>query len=343
MSLPLFFIIGRPRTGTTLFQSLFDAHPNVQIPWECQFVLNLYPRYGKINFWTEEHIRAFYNDLLRQWQFSSWNIDREKLLTDLLALQGRNSYTEICESVYLHYISFFPKEDIRIIGDKNHGYTIYIDKLKKLYPDAKFLYVLRDYRDNYDSITRVDFEIPAASLVVYKWKYFYKTALKAAKKYPDSIYFIRYEDLAGDPQTHFRALCIFLQIPYNEAVFNFYRMKEQAAAVYPQDILQKHHSSLFNPINTGRLGLWKTSMPERKVRIADYVAGSYAEMAGYQRKYLKVGMETRLLALPGIVYARLLYAATRVIDRFPYKLRAALLNKGPLWLAANIGKHFRKK
>ena len=50
--IPFFFIIGRPRTGTTLLRSLFDAHPNVQIPWECQFVLNLYPKYGTLELWN---------------------------------------------------------------------------------------------------------------------------------------------------------------------------------------------------------------------------------------------------------------------------------------------------
>ncbi len=33
-SLPFFFIIGRPRSGTTLLRTLFDVHPNVIIPLE---------------------------------------------------------------------------------------------------------------------------------------------------------------------------------------------------------------------------------------------------------------------------------------------------------------------
>lgn len=341
--MPIFFIIGRPRTGTTLFQSLFDAHPHVQIPWECQFVLNLYPRYGGITNWDEQLIRSFYNDLLQQWQFSAWNTDRDKLLIDLLGLQGCHTYTDICECVYLSHISFFPKENIRIIGDKNHGYTIYTDELKRLYPDAKFIFVLRDYRDNFDSIARVDFEIPSAALVVYKWRYFYKTALRAAKKYPGSFYFIRYEDLVREPYKNFKAICDFLNIPFTEDVFNFYKMKDKAAEVYPEDILNKHHSSLFNPINTSRLDLWKTSMSEHKVRVADFVAGKYASMAGYERKYTEFGISTVIKSLPGVVYAKLLYLATDIIDHFPYKFRATILNKGPLWLATNIGRHFKRK
>ncbi len=335
---PIFFIIGRPRTGTTLLRSLFDAHPDVQIPWECQFVLNLYPRYGKVKHWTKALIDNFYADLIEQWQFSSWNINHDKLKTDLHAHEGESSYVKVCETVYLNFISFYPKKEIKLIGDKNHGYTIYTDRLKKIYPDAKFIYILRDYRDNYHSVTKVDFELPVISLVTYKWKYFYKKALKAAEKYPGSFYFIRYEDLATDPHLHFKKICEFLGIEYLPEVFEFYKMKEKASEVYPDDILQKHHKSLFNPINTSRLGLWKQSLSSSQIKIADQVAGKYADLAGYERQYKEYNLLTTLKAAPGTTYASLLYLMTYIIDRFPYRLREKLLSKGPLWLAKVFGK-----
>lgn len=341
--LPIFFIIGRPRTGTTLLQSLFDAHPNVQIPWECQFVLNLYPRYGKIKNWTPERLQAFYNDLLSQWQFSAWNIDRKKLKTDLLRCAGTNTYRNICQKVYLNFISLYPKSDIRWIGDKNHGYTIYTDRLKKIYPEAKFIYVLRDYRDNFHSVTRVDFEVPVVSLVTYKWKYFYKQALAASRRYPGDFLFLRYEDLATQPERFFAEVCAFLKIDYLPSVFDFYKKKEEVAKTYPTEILEKHHKSLYNPINTSRLGLWKKNMTPAQVKVADMVAGKYAGMAGYERQYTNFGIFTCLRALPGLAYARLLYLLTRIIDRFPYRWREKILSKGPLWLAGMAGRLTRHK
>ena len=341
--IPVFFIIGRPRTGTTLLQSLFDAHPNVMIPWECQFVLNLYPAYGNINQWSQQQLISFYDDLVKQWQFSSWNIDHEKLKTSLLACEGERTYREICQVVYLNYISLYPKQKVSIIGDKNHGYAIYTERLRKIFPEARFIYVLRDYRDNFDSVKRVDFEVPIVSLVVYKWKYFYKKALAASKKYPDSFFFIRYEDLATRPDLHFRKLCEFLDIPYLPEVFDFYKMKSRAEETYPTEVLEKHHKSLFNPINTSRLGLWKKSMNETQVRIADQVAGEYAELAGYERKYRKFSLRIAIHALLGVCYARSIYFLTYIIDRFPYRLREKILSKGPLLLAKIFSGLFGKR
>jgi hypothetical protein len=340
--IPFFFIIGRPRTGTTLLRSLFDAHPNVQIPWECQFMLNLYPKYGKLKHWNTGTLEQFYSDLLQQWQFSAWNIDHDKLKSDLYACEGECSYAKICQVVYLNHISFYPKEKIRLIGDKNHGYTIYTHRLKKLFPDAKFVYILRDYRDTYQSVKNVDFELPVVSVVVYKWKYFYKKALQASKKYPESFYFIRYEDLVTDPVANFRKICEFLNIDFVPEVFDFYKMKGKAEEKYPADILQKHHKSLFNPVNTSRIGLWEKSMSKRQIRIADYAAGPYAARARYQRLYPCSTLGTAILASPGILYAKFLYLMTHIIDRLPYRLREKLLSKGPLWIARTFSGLFRK-
>lgn len=341
--IPLFFIIGRPRTGTTLLQSLFDAHPNIMIPWECQFVLNLFPAYGQITRWTEKDLERFYSDLLKQWQFSSWNIDHSRLKTDLLKCQGSRTYRDICQVVYLSYISLFPKERISMIGDKNHGYTIYTERLLRIYPEAKFIYILRDYRDNFHSVNRVDFEVPVVSLVIYKWKYFYQKALKAAQKHPDSFYFLRYEDLVSEPENYFRKIADFLDIPYLPEVFNFYKVKSRAEETYPAEVLEKHHKSLFNPINTSRLGLWKKSMSETQVRIADQVAGRYAGLAGYERKYLEFSLWIAILAIPGVFYAKSIYLLTSLFDRFPYRMREKILSKGPLLLARLFSGLFRRK
>jgi hypothetical protein len=340
--IPFFFIIGRPRTGTTLLRSLFDAHPNVQIPWECQFILNLYPHYGNTSYWTEELLSRFYKDLLQQWQFSAWTIDHDKLKSDLYSCAGQRSYADLCRTVHLNYISFYKKESIRLIGDKNHGYTIYTDRLLKIFPDARFIYILRDYRDHFHSVRNVDFELPVVSLVVYKWKYFYRKALQAAKSNPDSFYFIRYEDLVASPEIHFRKLCEFLKISYLPEVFDFHKIKAEAEKQYPADILEKHHKSLFNPINTSRIGLWEKSMTKRQIRIADQVAGKFAEKAGYLRRYRKYSLLTGLAATPGICYARFLYAMTKVVDKFPYRLREKLLSHGPLWIAKSASGLFRR-
>ncbi|MDZ7743372.1 MAG: sulfotransferase [Bacteroidota bacterium] len=331
--IPIFFIIGRPRSGTTLLLKLFDAHPNVIIPWECQYIVNLYPKYGKIAKWSRKELLSFYYDVLATWQFKVWSIDSKELKKDILSSDPDISYADLCKKVHLSYQSLYPKEEIRFVGDKNHGYTIYIAKIKEIYPEAKFIYINRDYRDHFYSIKNVDFELPSISVVTYKWKHFFRKALQAKEKYPDSIYILRYEDLVKYPQKKFGELCDFIGLNFDDSVMNFHRKKDEHLELFQSEEVYRHHKSLMQPLNTKRIGLWKKHLSAREVRIADCIANKYAEKGGYIRIYDKCGFLTCLLSLPGIFYAKFLYIMTHIIDHFPYKLRALLLNKGPLFLA----------
>lgn len=331
--IPFFFIVGRPRSGTTLLRTLFDAHPNVSIPPECHLIINLYPKYGKIKYWTEKHLLAFFKDLQQQWLFDTWNVNMEKLKEDLLACAGKSSYSKICKVVYHNNTSLFDKQDTRIFGDKNPGYAIYTERLLNIFPDAKFIHIIRDYRDNYVSIKDVDFELPVTSLVVEKWKYFIKKFNRAKEKYPDSHYVIRYEDLVQNPEYYFSKLCEFTGIDYLPEVFDFYKKKENIEETKAYQLIKKYHTSLMQKINTGRIGLWKDQLPDKQIKIADATAGKYAEIAGYERKYKNIGLGTYLYSIPGILFARFLALATIIVDHFPYKLRMNILNKWPWYIA----------
>ena len=59
-NIPFLFIVGRPRSGTTLLRTLFDAHSNVVIPPECQFVVNLYGKYGKKHIGQKRTSNTFF-------------------------------------------------------------------------------------------------------------------------------------------------------------------------------------------------------------------------------------------------------------------------------------------
>jgi hypothetical protein len=47
---------------------IFEAHPNVVIPPECQFIINLSSKYGGINYWTRQHLKNFFEDIKTQWR-----------------------------------------------------------------------------------------------------------------------------------------------------------------------------------------------------------------------------------------------------------------------------------
>lgn len=331
--IPFFFVVGRPRSGTTLLRTLFDAHPNTSVPPESQFIINLYPKYGKITNWTETNILSFYDELISQWLFDTWTVDLKELKKALLSYQGKYSYGTICKVVYSKYNSLFEKRELMFFGDKNPGYAIYSKLLLKIFPEAKFIHITRDYRDNFVSIKNVDFELPIPSLVVQKWKYFFKKFKKDSALKPDSYYIIKYEDLAKEPETQMKNLCEFIGINFDDSIFNFPEKKDEILRIYPPGYIHNYHSSLLKKINTNSIGVWKNKLSSRQVKLMDATAGKTAEQAGYERKYKRFKLWISLMAFPGRLYAALLYIATMIVDLFPYKLRIAILIKGPLLLA----------
>lgn len=329
-NIPIFFVVGRPRSGTTLLRTLFDAHPNVIVPAECQLIINLYPKYGKTLNWSLERLDEFYHDLYKQWRFDVWPIDRDSLYKSLMACEGENTYSTIIKVVYYEYHSIYGHNLLLALGDKNPGYTIYTERLIKIFPEAKFIHIIRDYRDNFVSIRNVDFELPFISLTVSKWKYFVKKFRKAAEHHPGTHLEVRYEDLVARPEEMFRDLCEFIGIPFSSIPFSFYKKSGEALKSYPKKLVKKYHSSLMKKVNTSRVGLWKKELTEKEVRIADATAGRYAAITGHKRFYSKPGFRAYLSSIPGKFLSHLIYFITWLIDSLPYNIRMNILSKAPL-------------
>lgn len=341
--IPVFFIVGRPRSGTTLLRTLFDAHPNVVVPPECQLIVNLFPKYGKIKNWSRKKLFEFHKDLQTQWPFDLWPMDRKRLYTSLMKCEGVNTYGTVCKVVYHEYHSIFKHGVLLALGDKNPGYTIYTSRLKKIFPEAKFIHIVRDYRDNFVSIKNVDFELPFISVTVSKWRYFVRKYRKASEKYPGSHQEIRYEDLVAYPEEQFKALCEFVGIPFSNKPFDFYKKSEEVLNIYPNELILKYHASLLKKINTSRTGLWKKELTVAEIKVADACAGKYAALTGHDKVYPRPELIYHIRSIPGISFTAMLYLATWIIDSFPYKLRMTLLSKTPFVIGRFYLSIFNKK
>jgi len=341
--MPLFFIIGRPRSGTTLLRILFEAHPNVLIPPESPFIINLYKKYRKVVLWDEMIIKEFCEDLFEQRYFDKWLIEREVLYNSLMEMKGKNTFQTMVKKVCLTYSSVFKKDEILLIGDKNPAYSLFILRIHKLFPEAKIIHITRDYRDNYLSLIKVNFEVPIIPLVIYRWKFAYRRMLKLKKRCPELIYSVKYEDLASAPEVQFRDICQFLGIDYDPSVMSFYQKKSEVEKAYAgSDDLSQVHQSLFNPISTVRMNLWQTEMKERDIRVADLVAGRSAEHAGYVRKYPSFNLGLYLWILPTLIYASVMYCLIVMGDHLPYRMRNTLNKTLGIFLKVYWKIHERK-
>jgi hypothetical protein len=331
--IPIFFIMGRPRSGTTLLTTLFNAHPNVKIAPEFPIMLFLYQQFKNVKVWDEATIRSFVDHAfyysgsskINSRRVENLKIDKEFIIGELLKHKEDGNIQLFLKSINYYAFSLYEKKETLWIGDKNPVYSIFAHRFRKIFPDAKFICIVRDYRDNFISIRRlvekeIAVEAPSIPLQVGRWRYFVKLFLDCKKRYPDQYYILKYEDLVTKQEETFRSLCDFLGIVYDPKVFEFYKKKEETIEAYGTPTWEKFHENLMKPINTSRMNTWQNDLTKAQVSLADHVAGKYADLLGYEREGKRFNVWLYFKALPMTTYNYVLLSIMMFGSYLPFKV-----------------------
>ena len=313
----LFFIVGRGRSGTTLLRLLLDAHPAISVPPEGQFITSLYNKYARTR-WDKEKILSFYNDLWLEERLDDWNLNKEKLKQDLLACENRASFPELCMIVYANYALASGKEGVTILGDKNPIYSLFLKELIYLFPDSKFIHIVRDYRDNLLSYQRVKFDVNSTSALAYRWKKYNEEILKYSKQYPDRFTLVRHEDLLTDPTYHLVRICSFLGVDFDRGMLEFYKRPTNAPK-------WEWHTNLAKPLDKNRVYLWKKTMTRSDVLKSDYICRNLASHFGYENASKQRSITLFFITLLGVLYGSIITYTEKFIFYLPVKLTANII------------------
>lgn len=137
-----FFILGNPRSGTSLLRVLLNNHAQIGVPPECGLIQWWYSKYQN---WSNSDSNSFQRsreliqDILSSKKIEEWGITSEDI-ESVLAM-GPNSYQELMDQLYRKYTGK------PIIGDKNNYYIHHLEELATIYPDSKYIHLIRDGRD----------------------------------------------------------------------------------------------------------------------------------------------------------------------------------------------------
>ena len=331
----LFFIIGRPRSGTTLLRTLLDAHPNVIVPTECPFILQLYKRYNKISNPDKKTIDKIIIDLQKVWLFNYIKIDVELLKKSLYEYSGKLDYLTLCKIIILHYPAVFPKEKIILVGDKNPAYAFKFKKLYKIFKnECKYIQIIRDPRDQIISLRNLKMELPFTATAAKHWAYADKIFNKISQENKNYFMAIRYEDFVREPENNLKEINNFLDIPFNSDVLKFHEKKEEYKKQFSEELLKGTHKSLLNPIKPDKIGTWKNKLTLNEKEIIEIITGKQLRIHNYKTTQIRNPIITYLQALPGISIHYLSITLVRVSYLLPFDLFAKLSRRsllGYIW------------
>lgn len=328
-NIPFFFIIGRPRSGTTLLQSILDAHPNVMIPGECELIMILYMRYGHLTKLDDNAIEALMDALQKLPKIENWPIDYAKVKQNLQAIRGDFNFQNFVKAVYVEYQSAFEKREIMAFGDKNPLYSQFPGFFLKIFPEAKFICIRRDYRDNYLSVKKAGLMFGILSWIIIRWKDSIIEVDRLLKKYPAQVYSFKYEDFIEQPDYFLESICNFLGIPIVPGLIEIYQGNEKASELYQDKKSEVFHHKIYQPIDPQNQGKWKEELSDEQVMLMDRLVGKTAGLAGYERKFVKYPLRVHIYALKRILVIKL-FEGIKIAMRFvPFKYRGTIKKKLP--------------
>lgn len=327
--LPIVFIIGRGRSGTSLLQTIFDANPGVKTANESPFIIHLKQAYFKVSDWTPKKTDAFITDLYKDKKFAFlWAIDPEDLKKRILSYNLKElTFPILCKLVYLSVSSPFSKDKTRLLVDKNPLYSQFIQDLKEVFPDAKFIHLIRDYRDNANS-ERKAFKIKNVIVLAHRWKRYNKVIDQ--QKDAQHFYTIRYEDLVTYPDKFLQEICDFLKIPYLKSMSQFYDTTRNAYTDenYKNGIMaglvQDIHVNLLQPINTAQIGKWKTELSAYEIEVIEYITGDFARRYNYLPSVEHPKRRFFLVSVKNYVRDRFSNMVFKVYYKLPFSIRDAM-------------------
>lgn len=268
---PIF--VGSGRSGTTLVQAIFSAHPDLAITHESQFI----PRLANRPYTSSDgfDVDAFLRDLNRVPDFVRLEIDEQELM-QRLHRHPPSGYADAVRSVFAQYASQTGK--VRY-GDKSPGYVLHMELLADLFPEARFIHVVRDGRAVALSYVETKFgpkDVPAGAL-------YWDRRVTKGREYgralgPERYRELRYEDLVEAPESTVKELAPFLEIDFDPAMLRYFERGEELRS---QTADPSAHQSLSRPPTKG-LRDWRTEMTDQDAAIFEVLAGSTLEAFGYE-------------------------------------------------------------
>jgi len=320
---PPFFILGRERSGTTLLRQLLHAHPNISVAQESPFLLFLYPTYHKQKI-EKGNLKAFVEDLYAEPYFPFWEIDKQALQAHLQHTCPM-TFAEACQQI----LCFKAPVETSIVGDKNPIHTLFAKRLHTLYPEARFLIMVRHPLAQVNSMLKVNFERKNIASLAVRWKKYAKSVLHFQAKHPKLTAHVQHEKLTADPEKELQSLCRFLGIPYSD------KMIADRATLLENDatLPKEHHSNLHKPISAAVNEEWKTALTPKQQAIVVHLTRKTAAQFGYALPDLKLNLLQRVGTWPGQLYGYAYFPFLRWLNNRSVGFRKWFFNQF-------IAKHF---
>jgi len=249
-NIPLIFVGGMPRSGTTLMRAMLDAHPKVR----CGEETRILPR---VVF------------MRNQWAMAKKEAERLKNagMTDDVIDSAVSAF--ILEVITKHGR---PAENL---CNKDPLVLRYTEYMKSIFPNSKYILMIRDGRATVHSIITRKVTITGFNLDSYRdclarWnnivEHMYAQCIQVG---PETCMPVYYEQLVLHPETTTKSIFEFLNITWHENVLHHEKFIGDKIALSKQE---RSSDQVIKPVNLEALSNWVGKIPKDVLDEMDQIA-----------------------------------------------------------------------
>lgn len=263
------FVIGCERSGTTLIGNMLGSkRSSVAVP-ESQFL-------DKLLIASEnDMISTVYAKkiLENNDRFKIWNIQIPKF--------QKTRMVHIRDYVF-ELVKLYAKKNEKEMDywvDHTPGHIRNLSRIKKIFPDAKFVHIIRDGRAVASSILSLpDWPFGSIYGVAKHWMTRVGMGLAAESAFKNNAIRVHYENLILDTVGTLTILCKSMNINYEENMLyrNGIRIPEYT---------KNQHKLVNCQINFNRISAWKYNLSIQDIRTFEGICGDMLPYLGYKLCY----------------------------------------------------------
>lgn len=265
------FVVGCSRSGTTLLQQILNAHSRIAIAPETHFVPKFWLRpepYGDLT--QDAPFARLVEDFIAAPHFPDLGLSADDFRH---AAAGAPRTLAGVLGVILDL--FARAQGADIVGEKTPAHVLHMPLLKRAFPSARFVHIVRDPRGVVNSRRRQPWAPEDVRRNAAYWVSTVGAARRAAKELGESLITVRYEDLVAEPETAVSGLCAALRIAFEPAMLEYWKgnaeLVDTAREPWKKDALQS--------IQPERAARWRGELGPAEILDIEEVA--WPLMSGY--------------------------------------------------------------
>lgn len=274
-----FFIVGSGRSGSTLLRLMLAAHSRLAIPPETWYLVPVVQRFSLDRALTPAEVESAISIITSHYRWPDMKLEGGEFRRRVGEL-SEPRVRDLADVVYRWHLESAGK--VRW-GDKTPPYIEIVPQLAKMYPDARFIHLVRDGRDVALSFRAVGWtESPWLHDNAREWiraMECYWRWLRSGLR--DRILLVRYEDLVLKTEATLRRICAFIGEEFESQMLSWERLVDEQVPRREH----WHHAKLKMRIGAEGVARWKREINGRWTFVCEAFMGAHLRRLGYELRY----------------------------------------------------------